>query len=143
MQCPANPMYYGGSLPAFSMWSPHHGGPGGPYHGGKPEAHCGGSMLGLGGKLDARFVQDVTMFDGTELAPGTQFTKIWRLRNSGSSAWPPQTQLVHVGGDELGSVYAATLKVIGSLLMISFVLCFDPGMCNAIDFRSFQIGPAR
>ncbi|KAH8944521.1 hypothetical protein BDL97_13G114800 [Sphagnum fallax] len=112
MQCPANPMYYGESLQAFSIWSPRHGGPGGPYHGGKPEAHCGGSMLGLGGKLDAQFVQDVTMFDGTELAPGTQFTKIWRLRNSGSSAWPPQTQLVHVGGDQLGSVYAATLKVV-------------------------------
>jgi hypothetical protein len=100
-------------------------------------------MLGLGGELDAQFVQDVTMFDGTELAPGTEFTKIWHLRNSGSSAWPPQTQLVHVGGDELGYVYAATLKVIGSLPMISFVLYFDPGMCNAIDFRSFQIGPGR
>ncbi len=84
-------------------------------------------------------MQDVTIFDGTELTPGIQFTKIGRLRNSGSSAWPPQTQLVHVGGDE----YAATLKVIGILLMIFFVLCFDPKMCNAIDFRSFQISPAR
>jgi next-to-BRCA1 protein 1 len=60
-------------------------------------------MLGLGGELDAQFVQDVTMFDETELAPGTEFTKIWRLRNSGSSAWPPQTQLVHVGGDDICS----------------------------------------
>ncbi|CAK9864865.1 unnamed protein product [Sphagnum jensenii] len=75
------------------------------------EARSMGSVLGSGGKLDARFVQDVTIFDGTELAPGTQFTKIWRLRNSGSIAWPPQTQLVHVGGDELGSVYAVTLEL--------------------------------
>jgi hypothetical protein len=88
-------------------------------------------------------VQDVTIFDGTELTPGIQFTKIWCLQNSGSSAWPPQTQLVYVGGDELGSVYAATLKVICILLIIFFVLCFDPKMCNAIDFRSFQISPAR
>ncbi|CAM6049485.1 unnamed protein product [Sphagnum compactum] len=66
---------------------------------------------GSGGKLDARFVQDVTIFDGTELAPGTQFTKIWRLRNSGSLAWPQHTQLVHVGGDEMGPIYAATLEL--------------------------------
>jgi hypothetical protein len=43
----------------------------------------------------------------------------------------------------VGMTYAATLRVIGSLLVISFVLYFDPGMCNAIDFRSFQIGPGR
>ncbi len=110
MRCPANPIYYGGR-PACSMRGPQHGGTSGPY-GGKPEVRSTGSMLGSGGKLDARFVQDVTIFDGTELAPGTQFTKIWRLRNSGSIAWPPQTQLVHVGGDELGSVYAVTLEVI-------------------------------
>jgi hypothetical protein len=56
MECPANPMYYGGGLLAFSMWSPHHGRPGGPYHGGKLEAHFGRNMLGLGGKLDVQFV---------------------------------------------------------------------------------------
>ncbi len=67
-------------------------------------------MDGSGVKLDEGFVQDVTIFYGTELAPGTQFTKIRRLRNSGSLAWPQQTQLVHVGGDEMGAKYAATLR---------------------------------
>jgi hypothetical protein len=112
MRCPANPMHHGGR-PACSTRGHHHGGPGGPY-GGKPEARAGVSLFGSGGsggKLDARFVQDVTIFDGTELAPGTQFTKIWRLRNSGSLAWPQQTQLVHVGGDEMGPIYAATLEL--------------------------------
>jgi len=33
VECPANPMYYGGNLLAFSMWNCHHGGHGGPYHG--------------------------------------------------------------------------------------------------------------
>ncbi len=105
-------MHHGGR-PGCSTRGHHHGGPGGPY-GGKPEARAGVGLFGLGGsggKLDARFVQDVTIFDGTELAPGTQFTKIWRLRNSGSLAWPQQTQLVHVGGDEMGPIYAATLEV--------------------------------
>jgi len=53
----------------------------------------------------------VTIFDGTEIALDIQFTKIWCLRNCASSAWTQQTQLVHVGGDELGFVYATTLKL--------------------------------
>eukprot|EP00271_Cylindrocystis_brebissonii_P000393 TRINITY_DN10486_c0_g1_i1.p1 TRINITY_DN10486_c0_g1~~TRINITY_DN10486_c0_g1_i1.p1 ORF type:complete len:875 (+),score=157.00 TRINITY_DN10486_c0_g1_i1:189-2813(+) len=52
-------------------------------------------------KLDARFVKDVTIFDGTELAPRTLFTKIWRLRNSGSATWPANTKMVCVGGDNM------------------------------------------
>jgi next-to-BRCA1 protein 1 len=115
-RCPAMSSYYGGR-PSFSMRGPHihgsHGpngfhGPHGPYAG-KGDSRCGGAFGGFGGKLDARFVQDVTIFDGTEFAPGTEFTKIWRLRNSGSCAWPKSTQLVHVGGDALGSVLAVDL----------------------------------
>jgi next-to-BRCA1 protein 1 len=64
-----------------------------------------------GGKLDSRFVEDVTIMDGTEMAPGTPFTKIWRLRNSGKIPWAPQTKLVHVGGDELGNVFVVPLEL--------------------------------
>lgn len=62
-------------------------------------------------KPDGRFVCDATIPDGTEIAPGTQFVKIWRLRNSGKVTWGPGTQLVRVGGDELGSVSAVTLQL--------------------------------
>jgi next-to-BRCA1 protein 1 len=55
------------------------------------------------GKLDARFVKDVTIFDGTELPPNTPFTKIWRLRNTGNLPWPAHTRLVHVGGDHFST----------------------------------------
>lgn len=63
------------------------------------------------GKLDARFVRDVTIFDGTEVAGGTSFTKIWRLRNIGTLRWPHGTQLVHVGGDVLGSDKPSSLEL--------------------------------
>jgi len=97
--------------PLFAMRGAHPGG-----HSsiaGKPVCHSGrfACESGAATKLDARFVQDVTIFDGTELAPGTSFTKIWRLRNSGSVPWPKDTQLVHVGGDELGSVNGTTLEL--------------------------------
>lgn len=66
---------------------------------------------GQGGRLDARFVRDVSIFDGTELAPGTRFTKIWRLRNSGTAAWPANTRLVNVDGDDLGSTTVTPLEI--------------------------------
>jgi next-to-BRCA1 protein 1 len=90
-----------------------------PYFGGRPfyQGRTGGcgrfgnASCNPDGKLDARFVRDVTIFDGTELAPATSFTKIWRLRNSGSLPWPQYTQLVHVGGDHLGSSEPVTLQL--------------------------------
>jgi len=53
----------------------------------------------------ARFVQDVNMGDrtGNTLAPGEQFTKTWRMRNEGTSAWVEGTVLAFVGGDQLGA----------------------------------------
>ncbi|KAH7296841.1 hypothetical protein KP509_26G041200 [Ceratopteris richardii] len=62
-------------------------------------------------KLDAHFVKDVTIFDGTELAPGTKFTKIWSMCNNGSLPWPQDTQLLHIGGDVLSSQEAVGLEL--------------------------------
>lgn len=52
-------------------------------------------------KLAARFVRDVTVFDGTQMAPSTNFTKIWRLKNTGEQPWPPGTRMLFVGGDRM------------------------------------------
>lgn len=83
----------------------------GPYGGKFGQRTSGPGCGSFAGKLDARFVQDVSIFDGTEFAPATNFTKIWRLRNSGTVPWPQNTQLVHVGGDELGAISAFSLEV--------------------------------
>jgi hypothetical protein len=52
-------------------------------------------------KLMARFVQDVTMPDGTQIAPYAAFHKTWRVRNDGSLDWPEGCNLVTAGGDDL------------------------------------------
>ena len=62
-------------------------------------------------KLDARFVKDVTIFDGTEISPGTKFTKIWRVSNSGTLAWPQAIQLIHIGGDTLTTEDTVNVEV--------------------------------
>jgi len=59
--------------------------------------------------LAARFVSDVAIFDGTQMAPGTKFTKIWRLKNTGEVPWPPGTQIIFVGGDQMGAALTVPL----------------------------------
>lgn len=68
-------------------------------------------------KPDARFVKDVTIYDGTEMVPGTPFTKIWRFRNVGTTAWPQGTRIVKVGGDSLSEQEAFELQVRESILI--------------------------
>jgi hypothetical protein len=48
--------------------------------------------------LRAQFVADVTVPDGTMFAPGTAFTKTWRLRNAGDCEWGRGFSLVFVDG---------------------------------------------
>lgn len=46
----------------------------------------------------AAFVADVTIPDGTTLPPNTPFTKIWRVRNTGSCTWNSSYALVFNNG---------------------------------------------
>lgn len=72
--------------------------------------------------LEARFVKDVNIFDGTEVAPGSKITKIWRLQNSGLTSWPQHTRLMHVGGQKLGEQDSVSLEVRRCDIRFSFLL---------------------
>ena len=50
-----------------------------------------------------QFVSDLTAPDGATFAPGTAFTKTWRLKNIGTCTWTTAYHLVWVGGDTLGA----------------------------------------
>lgn len=52
--------------------------------------------------LSSQLVGDVTIPDGTKLAPGEKFVKTWKLQNNGSTAWPVGTRLVMIQGDTMG-----------------------------------------
>jgi hypothetical protein len=45
---------------------------------------------------------DVTIPDGTAIASGAAFTKIWRLTNAGTCTWTSAYQLVYHNGDAMG-----------------------------------------
>ncbi len=50
----------------------------------------------------AYLVGDVTIPDGTAMLPGEEFTKTWRLRNTGSCPWTRDYALVFVHGVLMG-----------------------------------------
>lgn len=62
-------------------------------------------------RLDSRFIIDVNVIDGTIMAPSAPFTKIWRMRNTGSLIWPRGTQLVWIGGDRYSDAPSVDLEV--------------------------------
>ena len=50
------------------------------------------------------FISDLTIPDGMIVAPGTQFTKSWRVRNDGNCVWDQRYSLVLDKGDALSTV---------------------------------------
>jgi hypothetical protein len=48
------------------------------------------------------FVQDVTIPDGTVMAPGATFRKTWRLKNAGTCTWTTAYQMVFANGSQMG-----------------------------------------
>jgi len=61
-----------------------------------------------------KFIKDVSVLDGTQFDAGAKFVKTWRVRNDGPSAWPDQTFLTYVGGDQLGDVAAVAVPQVPS-----------------------------
>lgn len=59
----------------------------------------------------AQFVTDITIPDGTIMAPGQAFTKKWRLRNTGECAWNGYT-LVFDSGDPMGGPGSKPIGVV-------------------------------
>jgi hypothetical protein len=49
----------------------------------------------------AKFVEDVTIPDDTEMLAGQEFIKTWRLQNVGTCTWTNQYALVFVSGDQM------------------------------------------
>jgi len=47
---------------------------------------------------NSEFVSDITVPDNTTLAPGTNFQKVWQVKNTGSCTWDEGYALVYIGG---------------------------------------------
>jgi len=49
------------------------------------------------------FVADVTIPDGMVVSPGQSLTKIWRMKNTGSTTWSAGYKLIFVSGNQMGA----------------------------------------
>lgn len=56
----------------------------------------------------AYFISE-TIPDGTKFSPGTEFTKSWRLKNTGTCTWNPNYKFVFISGDQMGGVNSVKL----------------------------------
>jgi uncharacterized cupredoxin-like copper-binding protein len=63
----------------------------------------GGSGSQQGKEDDATFISDVTIPDQSYIEKGADFTKTWRVQNSGESTWTAEYRLVFDHGDRMGS----------------------------------------
>lgn len=71
------------------------------------QAFTGGGAVGCDNSV---FVTDVTIQDGTQMAPGQAFTKTWRLQNAGTCPWTTAYKLTFVFGNAMGGSAAAVSR---------------------------------
>ena len=57
----------------------------------------------------AAFVSDVTVKDGTDMVPGEDFTKTWRVKNIGTCTWTSDYDIVFSSGSSMGASSAVAL----------------------------------
>ena len=69
-----------------------------------PEVTSAPTSTAVTGGTDlAEFSADVTIPDGTDFEPGAEFTKVWRLRNSGTNTWTPEYSFAFLSGEQLSA----------------------------------------
>ena len=51
----------------------------------------------------ASFVTDVSIPDGTVIAPGGSFVKTWRIKNNGVTTWNTSYSILFIDGEKMGS----------------------------------------
>jgi hypothetical protein len=57
----------------------------------------------------AQYVADVNYPDGTEIIINSNFTKTWRLTNTGSCTWTSGYKVIYVSGDQMSAPLETTL----------------------------------
>jgi hypothetical protein len=60
------------------------------------------SGVTTGGCDNSAYVSDVTIPDGTVIAPGQAFTKTWKVQNTGTCTWTATYQIILIAGEGMG-----------------------------------------
>lgn len=60
--------------------------------------------------LAAKFISDISIPDGSIVAPGADFFKTWRLQNVGTCIWRPDFKILFIGGEPFGVQQAVRIN---------------------------------
>ncbi len=85
--------------------------------------------------MDAIFIDDVTVPDNEPIDPGAEFTKIWRMQNSGDCDWRGGINLVFQSGDQMEGVPMSVpdTPAGGTVdIALNLVAPVDPGLYTGI-----------
>jgi len=88
---------------------------------------------------DSALVEDVTVPNGTEMEPGDEFTKTWKIENTGTCDWNENFRIQYVGGHLFGSDTTKIRKYVhdGETVMISLKMTAPNG--SGVATSSWQI----
>lgn len=67
-------------------------------------------VLPKGCESKGRFVRDATIPDGTQVAPGEKFEKVWIVQNAGDCPWGPGFTVQHKDGEPMGAANVIPLR---------------------------------
>jgi hypothetical protein len=89
---------------------------------------------------NAVYVSDVTIPDGTTVQAGKEFTKTWRIQNTGTCTWSTSYRLAHTSGDKLDGVvtYLKNSVGTGDSVDVSVVLKAPTGAGSYISYWRMQ-----
>lgn len=92
--------------------------------GGIPFATQTSSVAGTTSCYGMTFVNDVTIPDNTAVNPGQNFTKTWKVKNSGTCAWDAGFKFAFTGGNAMnGATYTVPSAVAaGAVVDISIAM---------------------
>lgn len=86
--------------------------------------------------LASAFIADVTIPDGTVIAPGGAFVKTWAIQNTGSCTWGGGYGAILVGGQSFGAASPQPIPAAapGNVINISInmVAPYSPGVASSI-----------
>jgi hypothetical protein len=71
------------------------------------------TSITTGGCDNSVYVSDVTISDGTTLAPGQSFTKTWKLQNTGTCTWSTSYNITFVTGSQMSGVNTSLPSSVG------------------------------
>lgn len=86
--------------------------------------------------LASTFINDITIPDGTVIAPGGSFVKTWAIRNSGTCSWGGGYNAVFVGGLPMGASSPQPIPAAGPgdtiNISINFIAPTTPGNYSSV-----------